>query len=221
MSRAAAQPISARRVAWSTGFLPGVYLGTVERDKGIERGVCSIVLPFILGGEILFWILLLAGVSVRYLLGWRAVSTGLLIATPAVDLIIIALTYVDLAAGASSDFSHGLAAFYVGFSIVFGPEIITRIDRRFARRHTDLAEHELPEVPQHSSLVVWCRCLIASGITVVLLGLGMVIAGWSDSFWLLYWIIVAVSTAVLWLFIGPVRDRIRRRGARSGESSAE
>ncbi|MGO2862706.1 MAG: hypothetical protein ACTIC1_16225, partial [Brevibacterium sp.] len=76
------------------------------------------MLPFILGGEILFWILLLAGVSVRYLLGWRAVSTGLLIATPAVDLIIIALTYVDLAAGASSDFSHGLAAFYVGFSIV-------------------------------------------------------------------------------------------------------
>lgn len=179
------------------------------------------MLPFILGGEILFWVLLLAGVSVRYLLGWRAVSTGLLIATPAVDLIIIALTYVDLAAGASSDFSHGLAAFYVGFSIVFGPEIITRIDRRFARRHTDLAEHELPEVSQRSSFVVWCRCLIAAGITVVLLSLGMVIAGWSDSFWLLYWIIVAVSTAVLWLFTGPVRDRIRRRGAQSGESSAE
>lgn len=165
---------------------------------------------YILGGEILFWVLLLAGVSTRYLLGWRTVSAGLLLATPLVDLAIIALTYIDLADGARSDFSHGLAAFYVGFSIVFGPEIIARFDRRFARRHTDLSEQQLPAVPRRTDRAYLCRCLIASGITVVLLAIGIALAGWAASFWLIYWIVVAVSTAVMWAFVGPIRKRWRR-----------
>lgn len=162
---------------------------------------------YILGGEVLFWVLLLAGVSSRYLLGWRVTSAGLLLATPVVDLAIIALTYVDLAGGARSDFSHGLAAFYVGFSIVFGPEIIARFDRRFARRHTGLSEDQLPPVPIRTDLAYLCRCLIASGITVVLLAIGIALAGWADSFWLIYWIVVAVSTAVMWALVGPIRKR--------------
>lgn len=167
------------------------------------------MLPYIIAGEVAFWVLLLGGLSLRYLLRWRAVSTTLLILTPVVDLAIMALTYVDLGRGAPSDFSHGLAAFYVGFSVIFGPETIRRFDRRFAKKHTDLPEAELPAVPQRSSMQYWLRCLVASSITIGLLMIGIAVAGVADSFWLIYWIISAAFTAIMWGAIGPLRDRLR------------
>lgn len=168
------------------------------------------MLFYIVAGEVLFWFVLLAGVCTRYLLRWRTVSTVLLAATPLIDIVIVVLTYIDLNRGATSDFSNGMAAFYVGFSIVFGPEAIARVDRRFARRHSDLSEAELSAVPTRTSLAYWLRCLNASAITIVLLAIGIAIAGLADSFWLIYWVIVAVFTALAWGIVGPLRDRRRR-----------
>ena len=168
------------------------------------------MLLFIIAGEVLFWIFLLDGVCARYLLHWRTVSTVLLVSTPLIDIVIIVLTYIDLNRGAASDFSHGMAAFYVGFSVVFGPEAIARVDRRFARRHTDLSEAALPAVPTRTSLGYWLRCLTAAAITTALLSIGIAIAGLADSFWLIYWTIVAVFTALAWGVVGPLRDRLRR-----------
>lgn len=176
------------------------------------------MLLFIVAGEALFWLFLLAGVCARYLLRWRTASTVLLVATPIIDIVIIVLTYIDLHRGAASDFSHGMAAFYVGFSTVFGPEVIARVDRRFAKKHSTAVE-DAP-VPDRSSLAYWLRCLTASAITVVLLAVGMAIAGWSDSFWLIYWTIVALFTALAWGIVGPLRDRWRRRKRRD-ESPAD
>lgn len=171
------------------------------------------MLPYIVAGEVAFWILLLGGLSIRYLLRWRAVSTTLLILTPVVDLAIVALTYVDLSRGAPSSFSHGLAAFYVGFSIVFGSETTRRFDRRFARKYTELPEAELPSVPQRSSMQYWHRCLTASAITIALLMIGIAVAGLADSFWLIYWIITGAFIVVAWGAIGPLRDRLRSERA--------
>lgn len=178
------------------------------------------MLLFIIAGEVLFWVFLLAGVCARYLLHWRTVSTVLLVSTPLIDIVIIVLTYIDLNRGAASDFSHGMAAFYVGFSVVFGSEAIARVDRRFARRHTDLSEAELPAVPTRTSLEYWLRCLTASTISIALLVIGIAIAGLADSFWLIYWAIVAVFTALAWGVIGPLRDRWRR-SKRECEKSAD
>lgn len=171
------------------------------------------MLLFIIAGEALFWIFLLAGVCLRYLLRWRTASTVLLVATPIIDIVIIVLTYIVLYRGASSDFSHGMAAFYVAFSIVFGPEVITRVDRRFAKKHS-IDAHVAP-VPTRTSLAYWLRCLTASAITIALLAVGIAIAGWSDSFWLIYWTIVALFTALVWGLIGPLRDRWRRSKLRN------
>lgn len=172
------------------------------------------MLPYIIAGEVSFWCLLLGGLSVRYLFRWRLVSAALLALTPMVDLAVIALTYVDLARGAPSDLSHGLAAFYVGFSVTFGPELIRRFDRRFARRYTDVPDADLPAVPMRSSLQYWLRCVTAAAITIGLLGVGIVVAGTEDSFWLIYWIISAAFTVFLWAVIGPIRDRFRVRTGR-------
>lgn len=174
------------------------------------------VLLYIIGGEILFWCLLLGGLTVRYLLRWRTLSTILLIATPLVDLGIIALTYGDLAGGAPSDFSHGLAAFYVGFSIVFGPEIIQRFDRRFADRYTNLSDDQLPAIPERTSRQYVLRCLTAALLTTALLTVGLIITGLDRSFWLIYWIIVALSTPVLWIIIDRLWGKPRKTSAAKG-----
>lgn len=174
------------------------------------------MLPYIVAGEILFWCLLLGGLAFRYLMQLRLLSTLALLATPFVDVAIITLTYVDLAAGASSDFSHGMAAFYVGFSIVFGPEIIRRYDRWFARRYTDLPQSELPRTPQQTDVQYLIRCVVASVLTLALLAVGLLFAGDLDrSFWLIYWCIVAMAMPVLWAIVDVVRRRRRRSaGAR-------
>lgn len=171
------------------------------------------MLPYIIAGEVAFWALLLGGFSIRYILRWRSISTVLLTLTPVVDLAIITLTYIDLGRGAPSDFSHGLAAFYVGFSVTFGPEIIRRFDRRFAKKYTGLPEDQLPVVPERSSMQYWLRCLVAVSITIGLLGIGIAVVGFADSFWLLYWIISAAFTALMWGVIGPLRDHLRTQRA--------
>lgn len=183
------------------------------------------MLPYIIGGEVLFWALLIVGLSTRYLLDWRGASTALLIATPIIDIVIIALTYVDLAEGSSSDFSHGLAAFYVGFSTVFGPDVVRFLDRKLARRFSERHKDEPTHAGDRSALIDWYRCLLASAITGALLGVGIFVAGWTDSFWLLYWLIVVVFTAAAWAVLGPVRESRRNRrayssGDKSGRSGA-
>lgn len=60
----------------------------------------------------------------------------------------------------------------------------------------------------------------ASAITIALLVVGFAIAGLADSFWLIYWAIVAVFTALAWGIVGPLRDRWRRN-KRQGEKSAD
>ena len=65
------------------------------------------------------------------------------------------------------------------------------------------------QTEQFARVMLWCsRC--PSAITIALLVIGIAIAGWADSFWLIYWTIVAVFTALAWGVVGPLRDRWRR-----------
>lgn len=57
------------------------------------------ILTAIVTAEILFWLLLISGLLVRYALKAPRVGVALLIATPVVDLALLALTYVDLSFG--------------------------------------------------------------------------------------------------------------------------
>lgn len=84
--------------------------------------------------EIGFWVVLGAGLTARYLLGRRRLGAALLVCVPLVDLALLAATVIDLRRGASADFSHGLAAAYLGFSVAFGHSLIHWADARFAHR---------------------------------------------------------------------------------------
>jgi hypothetical protein len=102
------------------------------------------LLAVIAGCEVLFWVLLLGGLLMRYVLRQRRVSTVLLLLVPVADLVLVVATIVDLARGATADWTHTLAASYLGFSVGFGPSIMTSMDRRFAHRFAGGPKPEKP-----------------------------------------------------------------------------
>jgi hypothetical protein len=92
------------------------------------------LVALIVACEIGFWVLLAAGLSARYLLRRRRLSTALLVSVPLVDLVLLAATVADLAGGATASVAHGLAAAYLGFSVAFGHGLVRWADERFAHR---------------------------------------------------------------------------------------
>jgi hypothetical protein len=60
--------------------------------------------------EIGFWVFVLAGLLVRYILKKKKLGTLLLICTPFVDIILLIATVLDLKNGANATTVHGLSA---------------------------------------------------------------------------------------------------------------
>lgn len=92
------------------------------------------ILTAIVACEIGFWLVLGAGLMVRYVLRRRRLGGMLLACVPLVDLVLFVLTVVDLRQGARPEVAHGLAAVYLGFSVVFGPAMVRWADVRAAHR---------------------------------------------------------------------------------------
>lgn len=92
------------------------------------------ILAIIIACEIAFWVFIVLGLAARYLLRRPRLGAGLLILAPIVDLVLLAAVGVDLATGGTASFAHGLAAIYLGFSIVYGHRMIRWADVRFAHR---------------------------------------------------------------------------------------
>ena len=67
----------------------------------------------------------------------RRLGAVLLALTPAVDLVLLVASAIDLRGGATAFSWHGLAAVYIGVSVAFGPRIIAWADARFATRYVD------------------------------------------------------------------------------------
>ncbi|MCD9022575.1 hypothetical protein [Cohnella silvisoli] len=91
----------------------------------------------IIGCEIAFWVFVLAGLACRYILKLKKTGAFLLYCTPVVDLILLIVTVIDLKGGTEASFTHGLAAVYIGVSIVYGHSMIKWADVRFAHRFAD------------------------------------------------------------------------------------
>lgn len=92
------------------------------------------LLAVIAACEIGFWVVLGAGLLARYPLRRPRLGAALLLCVPLIDLILLAVTVVDLRRGATATFGHGLAAAYLGFSVAFGHSMIRWADQRFAHR---------------------------------------------------------------------------------------
>lgn len=91
----------------------------------------NVIVWLIIACEIAFWVVVILGLTARYLLRRKKAGLLLLALTPLIDLILIVAAGVDLANGATATQAHALAAVYIGVSIGFGKSMIQWADERF------------------------------------------------------------------------------------------
>jgi hypothetical protein len=139
----------------------------------------------IIACEALFWVLLAAGLAARYVLRMRLLSTALLVAVPLVDVVLLAVTALDLSRGGTADAAHGLAAVYVGVSVAFGGQMVAWADQRFAHR---FAGGAAPARPPRTGAAhaaherrQWLRHLLAYVVAALVLAALSVLAGDLDA----------------------------------------
>ena len=167
----------------------------------------TLILFVIAGGEIAFWVVLVLGLAIRYPLGANKTSTVLLACVPLIDLIVLTASVLDLLRGATPSLTHGLAAVYLGFSLVFGPSMVRWADVRFAHRFAggpapvkrqgrDKVRHEWRE---------WGKCVLACAIAAVLiLGAIALVVRPGQGGPLLDWMPRLGGLTGAWLLFGPI-----------------
>ncbi|WP_409344370.1 hypothetical protein [Paenibacillus sp. MBLB4367] len=143
------------------------------------------ITAFIIGCEIGFWVLVLAGLVCRYVLRLKPLGAILLLCTPVVDLILIVATVVDLRNGATATTVHGISAIYIGVSVAYGHKMIRWADERFAHRFAG-GPKPVPK-PKH----------------------GAEHAGYERRMWLLHLLAWAIGCLVLYGMIWLVGDAAR------------
>lgn len=174
--------------------------------------------------EIGFWLMLLIGLTTRYLLQQRRTGAVLLVCVPLVDLALLVFTVVHLRSGAEPQAVDGLAAVYLGVSIGFGSTMIRWADARFAHRFAGgpppLRTARTGRAHARRQRGLWYRHLLAFAAGCALLTGGAALAGdASRAAVLLTWIprwgfVLAID--FIWSFSYTVWPR---RGATTAEPS--
>ena len=174
----------------------------------------------IVGAEIAFWLVLLTGLAVRYLLAREALSRWLLVSLPLIDLFLLAFTTADLRGGTPATFAHGLAAAYVGFTVAFGAPVIRWADAHFAYR---FAAGPVPiKAPSRGwgavrfELDMWLRSIAAWIIALVLIEALIVYVDNAEITQpLRAWHRYGLGSIVVWFVVGPAWSLVffrRERG---------
>lgn len=174
----------------------------------------------ILGCEVAFWVVLLVSLAVRYFLRHDVLSRWLLRSLPLIDLLLLTFTALDLKAGTTATFAHGLAAAYVGFTVAFGSIAIRWADAHFAHR---FAAGPVPTKPPSSGwaalrfdLALWLRAMGAWIIALALIeALIAFVGNEAVTVPLRAWYQYAFVSVSLWFVFGPLWSLfLVRRGAR-------
>lgn len=162
----------------------------------------------IIGCEAAFWVALLLGLFIRYVLRARRAGGAVLACVPLIDLVLLLDTIVNLRSGATPDITAGLAAVYIGVSVAFGPGIIRRMDARFAHRFAHAPPP--PPRPRHGHERVryewqeFRKALLAWAVSCVPLLAGVPLAGgFTRAAPLLAWMARVTLVLLIWL-IWPV-----------------
>ena len=139
------------------------------------------LLAVIAACEVGFWVLLGAGMVVRYLLRWRRTGAVVLAAVPLVDVVLLVASVIDLQRGGEPSFKHSLAAIFIGVSVGFGHRTMRWADRWAAHligggpRPAKPAGHGIARVRRQRS--GWYHHLLAWSVAVALMGLGALLVG--------------------------------------------
>lgn len=149
-----------------------------------EKGERAVIVGLIVASEVGFWVVLLGGLCVRYVLRKPRAGAALLACVPLLDVVLLAATVIDLRRGAEPSTAHGLAAVYLGFSIAYGHYMINWADGRFAHRFAGGPPPVKP--PKYGAARVrhewrlWRMTLIAAVIAVAVLQMCVWLIGDGD-----------------------------------------
>ena len=94
----------------------------------------TVIVTLIVLCEIGFWVLLAAGLALRYAAKKPRLGAAVLLCEPLLEVVLLVAGAVDLKNGADPDWKHGLAAVYIGFTLGLGHSTIKWIDARVAHR---------------------------------------------------------------------------------------
>nr|WP_241265522.1 hypothetical protein [Streptomyces boncukensis] len=122
--------------------------------------------------EVGFWVLLAAGLALRYVAKMPRTGAAVLLCEPLLEVVLLIVTAIDLKNGADPDFRHGLAAVYIGFSITYGHYMVTWADRHFV--HRVLKGPRPAKPPRYGmarALHEWKHCLRTVGAAAIAAGL--------------------------------------------------
>jgi hypothetical protein len=127
--------------------------------------------------EIAFWVLLAAGLALRYLARLPRAGAAVLLCEPLLEMVLLVVTAVDLRNGAEASWKHGLAAVYIGFTVAYGPCLVRRMDAWAAHR---LAGGPAPERPPRYGAArarhegrLWARTVAGAAVACALLQLAI------------------------------------------------
>lgn len=135
------------------------------------------ILALIIACEIGFWVAIVSGLAVRYVLGARRLGTALMVCAPLIDVVLLAAVAVHLASGATASWHHGLAALYIGFSVTYGHRMIAWADIRFARRFADGPAPAKPNGWRYTRQC-WGDVIRTLGAVAIAAGIFTVITWW-------------------------------------------
>jgi hypothetical protein len=180
--------------------------------------------------EVGFWVVLAAGLAVRYGLRRHRLSLLLLLLSPVLDLVLLVVTTVDLLNGGQAGFGHGLAAGYIAGTIVWGHRILRWADQRVAHRFAGGPPPQRP--PKYGAAKVrhewaeWGRAVMFWAIACALLGVMILVINDSDRTAVLaawigrYTVVVAIWFVVdpLWVTLSPPRDPKAQSGSEAERS---
>ena len=156
--------------------------------------------------EIGFWVLIALGLLARYPLGMPRLGLVLLALTPVVDVALLVFTVIDLRSGGQPGLAHGLAALYLGFSVVFGKRAIAWADRAYRRRvRGESVAGPTAASPLRKEAADFGRAVVAAAIAAAVLELCVLIAGGGpEALALRDWYPRLGLVLAIWFVTGPV-----------------
>lgn len=131
------------------------------------------VVTLIIACEVAFWVLLVAGLSLRYLVKMPRTGAAVLLCEPVLELVLLAVTAIDLKNGAEPSWRHGLAAVYIGYTVAYGHYTVKWLDGHFAHRFA--GGPPPPRPPRYGTARakhearLWLRTVLGAAVACALL----------------------------------------------------
>ncbi|MEU0245215.1 hypothetical protein ABZ192_12955 [Streptomyces sp. NPDC006235] len=135
------------------------------------------IVALIAACEIGFWVLLAAGLAFRYLLRMPRTGLALLLCEPLLEVVLLVATALDLKNGAEPNWTHGLAALYIGYTVGHGHRTVKWLDGHAAHRFGGAPPP--PKPPRYGMARarhegrIWLGTLVGAAVATVLLQLAI------------------------------------------------